>query len=106
MFASIWYIRRIYGPVESGQLLGYSVLKTGITVYARPGWWLSHFSWHPNHIAFALTLPAGILAFAYWANRARHDWTAFNVLLSSWLASGIALIVLLPRGFAGHDYYL
>ncbi len=106
MFALIWYIRRIYGPVESGQLLGYSVLKTGLTVYARPEWWLSHFSWHPIHIAFTLTLPASILAFAYWTNRTRHDQTAWNVLLSSWLASGITLIVLLPHGFAGHDYYL
>lgn len=89
-----------FSLVESFGLLGAGPL------FLRPDWWIGGLSPHPFGIAFTLTLPASIIGVVWfgwiWIRR-RHT---VDGLVASWLASGIAIPVLLPGGFPYHRYYL
>lgn len=68
-----------------------------------PDWWIRS-SLHPVAVSITVTLPLAILAAggcAYWAYRTRRT---HPVVLSSWLAAGASIALLLPAGY-NHVYY-
>lgn len=97
-------------PDETNLVRSYAVVHHPDVLFSTE--WLFHGDPAPptDPFAFAvsLTVPLSMLACGYLVGRrlaARGDAPAVEFLLV-WLASGLAILVALPRGWRHHDYYL
>ena len=60
----------------------------------------------PLETAVSLTVPVAFIALAFLVAATASDPTETRLLLLSWLISGLSILVLLPRGWRYHDYYI
>ncbi|WP_225332974.1 ArnT family glycosyltransferase [Halomicrobium urmianum] len=99
--------------VQSLQPAGASLVES-YSVWNHPGF-LLRVDWlfrdeltlaTPLEAAVSLTVPLSLVAVAALAVAAIRDPTEPRLLLLSWLVSGLTILVLLPRGWRYHDYYL
>ncbi len=99
--------------VQSLQPAGASLVES-YSVWNHPGF-LFRVDWlfrdgltlaTPLEAAVSLTVPLAIVAVVGLAAAATREPTEPRLLLLSWLVSGLTILVLLPRGWRYHDYYL
>ncbi|WP_135806630.1 ArnT family glycosyltransferase [Halorussus marinus] len=104
---TIWMIRRVLGPVESGKLLERGTIVTDPGLLVSSDYWLAHLqSIHPVDLMFTLTLPTALLALAgslRWWLVSREERA---LVLAAWLTSGLVIPIGIPPGYLTHDYYL
>jgi hypothetical protein len=60
----------------------------------------------PLEAAVSLTVPVTLVALGFLVVAAAANPTETRLLLLSWLVSGLTILVLLPRGWRYHDYYI
>lgn len=60
----------------------------------------------PLEAAVSLTVPFALVVVALLAIATAMNPTETRVLLLAWLLSGLSILVLLPRGWRHHDYYI
>jgi hypothetical protein len=103
-------------PSNASSLTGYGTMTHGHwQLLFEPTWWLHYFPLgesltgiltEPLSIMIGITLPLGVVWCVFWMTRALRTWGLEAWLLASWFVSGLAIPLLLSRGFLGHDYYL
>ncbi|MFC7076752.1 ArnT family glycosyltransferase [Haloarcula halophila] len=98
-------------PSGASTLLVHSTRQTGLGIFLRPRFWTAHLDLHyglpaPYGLGLTLLLPLSVGACLYWAIRARRTGELRVAVLAAWLASGLAIPLMLARGYLIHYYYL
>jgi hypothetical protein len=104
--SAVWYLTGLQ-PTGASSLTRHGTHAVGIQFFSSSEFWLAHLSPHPLYLAVTLTLPASILAGAYWTWRAYQTrlQNVTAVLLSAWFGSALAIPLFLARGYSIHPYY-
>lgn len=115
-FVVIVHLASNYQPVIQGSLIEwFGVHNTGLEIFIQASWWKGSPSvavnpvWYTSHV---LILPLSIFMLGYCAFRIKrvryyhNELPQFEILISTWILSGLTIPFLLPGGYLHHTYHI